>query len=230
MAHLHTIKRGETLLSIADHYGFADWKTIWEHPNNGPLTQRRADPQRLVPGDDLHIPDKGERWVKVATNQKHVFELRSPQSHLKVALEDRFGDPYARRPYKVLFDDKVIEGRTDERGLVEVALPCTPEQSVVVQLPENDIEWLVELGTLYPVVEEDVTGAQAVLQNLGFLGETAADACTGLLDAATGEAIVAFQRRYRVLTGRDASRNPAPSGKLDAETRKKLDELAYAGD
>ncbi len=231
MAHQHTIKRGETLLNVADHYGFADWKTIWDHPNNGPLRQRRDDPQRLVPGDELHVPDKGERWVKVSTNQKHVFELRSPQSRLKVALEDRFGSPYARRAFKVLADDKELEGRTDDLGVVDVPLPCTPGQSVLITLPKEEIEWQVEVGTLYPLLEEDVTGYQAALQNLGFLHEPTGDACTGLLDDATGNAIFAFQERYKVLTVPVPYRDQKKaSGKLDPETKAKLAELVYAGE
>ena len=38
------------------------------------------------------------------------------------------------------------------------------------------LEWHVEVGTLYPVCDDDITGAQAVLQNLGFLLERDGDA------------------------------------------------------
>jgi hypothetical protein len=220
MAHQHEVKRGETLLSIADEYGFADWKTIWDLPANSGLRGRRADPQRLVPGDALQIPDKGERWVRVSTNQKHVFELKTPQSRLKLALEDRFGAPLARRPFKVLAHDLEIVGQTDAKGVLEVAIKASPEQSVTIELPDDDLSWQVEVGTLYPIAEEDITGAQAVLQNLGFLREKDGDACTGLMDAATGEAIGAFQKRYKLPVTK----------KLDGPTKARLEELTYAAE
>ena len=54
----HMVKEGECLDSIALDHGFADWRTIYDHPKNTDLRSKRPDPNVIHPGDKLFIPDK----------------------------------------------------------------------------------------------------------------------------------------------------------------------------
>ncbi|MBK8258708.1 MAG: hypothetical protein IPK82_39380 [Polyangiaceae bacterium] len=46
------------MASLSARYGFADWKVIWNHPDNAELKQRRPKPGVLFEGDVVTIPDK----------------------------------------------------------------------------------------------------------------------------------------------------------------------------
>lgn len=211
MAHTHDVKSGDTLLTIAHQNAFADWRTIWDHEANAGLRGRRPDPMVLFPGDRVFVPDKTERWVRVATNQKHVFELRTPISLLKVVLTDRFGDPFRRRAWEVTVNGRLLEGRTDDRGLLECVL-LPDDRDALIRLPEEEIEWQVKIGTLHPI--DEVSGLQGALQCLGYYGGE----ITGTVDEATSTAMKTFQKQH----GLTETEQP------DAPTRTKLEELLFA--
>ncbi len=62
----HTIKRNESLSTIARHYKIADWKRIWMDPGNSALRQTRKAPELIRPGDRLVIPEPSPRRDTVA--------------------------------------------------------------------------------------------------------------------------------------------------------------------
>ena len=49
MPDKHDVKPGDCILSIVDAKGFF-WETLWEHPENGELREKRLDPNTLLPG------------------------------------------------------------------------------------------------------------------------------------------------------------------------------------
>jgi hypothetical protein len=195
----HTVQDGDTLIRLAHQHGFADWRTIWSRDENATLRGQR-DPQRLVAGDQVFVPDKAERWMRVSADARHTFELSRPRALLRVALTDRFGDALKRDRYEVTIDGTTTwTGRTGAGddgatppGFVECPVPADAH-TAVIRLPEHDLEWVVELGALPPT--DQVSGVQAALQNLGYLGE---GQLTGTLDDATKEAIGLFQSHQRL--------------------------------
>jgi hypothetical protein len=62
------IKRGDTISGIGTAYGYKvhDWKKIWENPKNSALVTMRGKPEKILPGDQVHIPIP---WVIVS---KHL--------------------------------------------------------------------------------------------------------------------------------------------------------------
>lgn len=73
MPTMYTVKQGDYLSAIADQFGFADYTTIWNDPNNADLKSQRQNPNVLYPGDQLYIPDKTQGSYQKPTDQKHVF-------------------------------------------------------------------------------------------------------------------------------------------------------------
>lgn len=59
MASNYTVVSGDTLTAIARKHGFADWRTIYNHPSNAAFRARRPNPDRIFPGDVIVIPDGG---------------------------------------------------------------------------------------------------------------------------------------------------------------------------
>ena len=58
MAGMHTVKQGEYLSLIAAQYGFTNWQTIWNLPQNADLQKQRQNPNVLFPGDQVYVPNR----------------------------------------------------------------------------------------------------------------------------------------------------------------------------
>ena len=54
----YRIKAGDTLVAIAKRFGFADWRPIYNHPDNHPFRHKRPNPDKIFPGDELVIPGR----------------------------------------------------------------------------------------------------------------------------------------------------------------------------
>ena len=69
---VHTVRQGECILSIADHYGHHP-DDIWEHADNAQLRETRDSPAMLKPGDALLVPDIESQTIHSASGKEHVF-------------------------------------------------------------------------------------------------------------------------------------------------------------
>ncbi len=58
---MYTVKPGDYLVKIANEHGIANWKTIWDHPNNAELRKKRKSPDVLFPGDQVYVCDD-DQW------------------------------------------------------------------------------------------------------------------------------------------------------------------------
>jgi hypothetical protein len=65
-ASRHKIQPGDRLPAIAAKYGFRNWESIWNFASNEKLRAIRGNPNLLREGDDVSIPTKLARTVKLA--------------------------------------------------------------------------------------------------------------------------------------------------------------------
>lgn len=208
MAHWHTVRQGESLPSIAERYGFVDWSVLYDHAENGDLRALRSDPRVLSPGDKVFIPNKEQKYVEIATEQRHRFQLSRRMEQIQLVLEDDNGNAFGNLKYQIVIGNEVVDGTTDAGGLVEAEVPAVADEAVLkLWLAEGEapLEWTLDIGFLDPV--DTVAGAQARLNNLGF--ECPED---GEWDDQTEAAVRAFQEQ----AGLD------PTGALDDATRTRL--------
>ncbi|MBJ6759896.1 peptidoglycan-binding protein [Myxococcaceae bacterium JPH2] len=171
MPRKHTVKAGEHLMRIARKYGLPDWKALYDAPENAAFKQRRPNPFVILPGDTLHIPDAAPAEVKAGTGKQHTFTLKKAQTTLKLQLHDDGPDarPLARARYHLDIEGaQPVEGQTDGEGWLETPVPVDAEEATLtVWLTEQEsMEWTLELSHLTP--SDDVAGARARLNNLGF--------------------------------------------------------------
>jgi hypothetical protein len=170
MASEHTVEQGEHLSRIAKRYGFSDYRTIWDHPQNAALKQKRQNPNVLNPGDRLHIPDKEVREESRSTDQKHRFQVKSHRLTLRLVLEDIYEKPIANAPCELHVESEVHQLTTDGKGKIEQDIPATADNGrLIVKSKETAIDQLViplKIGHLDPVAE--VPGQKARLANLGY--------------------------------------------------------------
>jgi uncharacterized protein (TIGR03034 family) len=71
----HTIERGESLSTIAAKYGFRNWRTVYDAPENTTFRTQRPNPNLVQAGDTIVIPDKAAKSTPVTVGQQHRYRL-----------------------------------------------------------------------------------------------------------------------------------------------------------
>ena len=204
----YVVKEGQCISSIAKDTGHF-WKTIWDEPANSELREIRQDPNVLLPGDRVTVPDIRPKQEPGETEMRHRFVRKGEPAMFRVRiLED--DEPRAGEPYTVeVIGGAPISGTTDADGLVQFNIPGSAKGGVLrVGEAEDQLELDLSFGHLSPVSE--VTGVQQRLKNLGY--------DCGPLDGVCGA-----RTRAAVKTFQAASGLP-PTGKIDEATRRKLQE------
>jgi N-acetylmuramoyl-L-alanine amidase len=203
----YVVRDGDCMSSIASATGHF-WETLWNLRENTELRNARQDPNVLLPGDRVFIPQLREKQETCASGRVHRFRRRGVPERLRFRIL-RYGEPRRKEPFVLLIrtegSDQTIEGTTDNDGLLDVFVPPGATEATLVFWDET-IE--LKIGHLNPA--NSVQGVAARLRNLGFLLEAEPT------DASVEEAIRAFQR----------SRRLRATGKLGALTTAAL-EAAY---
>ena len=166
----HSVMPGECLESIAHHYGFTDPRLIYDHPGNAALRRARPDPNVLLPGDEVVIPERQVKWFDAATEQRHRFVVRRRPVLLRLRLIDGAGAPRSGIPYRVEYQQTVLRGVTSSDGVVEQPVPpSVPQALVTLETGATEEAYRVAFGHLDPVTHED--GLRQRLQALGYYVE-----------------------------------------------------------
>lgn len=165
----HVVQPGETVARIAAQYGFADWRTIWDHPDNQGLASQRTNPDVLAPEDVLVIPDKTEGKVSVATGKRHVFRVSASPIKLRLVLRDFDHEPLKSTKCTLSVAGQNLELQTDAEGLLEAEIPASAETAELRfqdPLVPFELSVPIQIGHLDPV--DTVAGQTARLNNLGY--------------------------------------------------------------
>lgn len=195
MAEMHTVEQGEYLASIAKDYGFSDWHTIYDHPENAELKKNRPNPNILFPGDEIFIPDKQPKQESCPTEKKSRFQVKVPKAWLKIVLKDSEGKALANQPYTLTVAWLKFTGTTDGVGSVKQKIPIGID-TAELSLDKLGLTWPLKIGHLDPIFGGDgndliVSGVQARLNNLGYdCGDI-----DGIFGPKTREALQAFQMK-----------------------------------
>ena len=194
----HKVRGGECLASIAAHYGFSV-DTIWNLADNSSLKEKRKDPNTLVPGDVVVIPDRREKLVSCETAKTHRFKLSANSTIFRLQMfEDE--EALANQEFELKIEGKSYTGTTDDQGLLEVTIPANAVDGLLIIGPDRKV-FELRFGHLQPITEPK--GVEARLRNLGFL------------DPDIEHALRAFQKRFGL----------EETGEADQATTDKLTEL-----
>lgn len=205
----HEVRQGECVSSIADATGHF-WEKLWNLSANRELREIRKDPNALLPGDLIEVPEIEPGEHAGATEKRHRFRRKGVPSVLKLQVL-RLGEPVADKPFTLDVDGHLIRGSTDAQGRIEESIPPGARAAkLVVDNDGEDIRYDIEIGTLDPI--DTTTGIKARLRNLGF--------DPGPIDRADRPeyraALAAFQERWEL----------EKTGNPDQKTRDKLKELS----
>jgi hypothetical protein len=202
----HKVQQGEHITRIARQYGFRDYHTIWDHPQNADLKKQRSSPNVLFPGDSLFIPDKQEKTVQRPTGDRHQFELSSRRLKLRIVLQDYDNLPLPHQACVLEVEGNPQNLQSDANGMIETYIPADAEQGKLT-VPQLDLEYPIKIGHLDPVDKD--SGWRGRLTNLGYFaprGDEQVD------DLRMHYAIEMFQRDHKLKV----------TGNLDDATKAKL--------
>ncbi len=201
---------GDCLASIAERFGFHDPMIIYNHPDNAALRRARPDPNVLLPGDEVFVPERKPRIEELATEQRHRFVVKRPLTFLRLRLEEADGKPRSGLPYEVEYLNTKVKGVTTAAGVIEQPIPRDLTLAVVTLGKGKSKEvFNVGLGFIDPVTS--ASGLRQRLGNLGLLRPL--DGVSD--DLALRFAIHSFQLREGL----------EPTGGPDADTLRKLVEV-----
>ncbi len=212
MAQVHTVQQGECFTVIARKYGFADFRTIYDHPQNAELKRKRPDPNLLYPGDQIVIPDRALKTEDLPTGSSHRFVVTATRRLLRINVEDACGHHVGNEPYQLTVGGLELTGTTGGSGELEHPIPTDAEQA---RLTIKGHTFELDIAHLNPLTADSpdrgVSGAQGRLLNMGY----DVGAVDGDLGSQTRQALEQFQRDNGLEV----------SGELDDATRAKLMEL-----
>ena len=200
--------KGECFSSIAMENGFLE-KTLWNHPSNATLREKRKNPNILQPDDEIVIPDMELREYDAATEEKHVFLLYSDKVKLELRLL-RNDKPRANVKYRLKIGGEIIDSQTDGDGWLRKPTSATIKTAKLL-VPADDSseeEYELLIGHLDPL--EESSGVEKRLDNLGFLIGSSEKQTENLKSALTN-----FQRKNELTQTADA----------DQATKEKLKQM-----
>ena len=193
----HTVVQGECLSSIAKKYGFADWRTIYNHGLNAEFRQQRQNPHVLLPGDHLSVPDKTVKTEICETTRIHTFRVARKQTRLRLIVRDIDGEPLAGKKYKLSVAGAAYEGILPDDALLDQPILADAADGELTvwadeSYPEYADTWKLKLGHMNPV--EHFSGVQARLNNLGY----DCGPVDGIDGPQTQAAVMAFQKNHNL--------------------------------
>ncbi len=218
MAELYVVGQGDCIATIAAQYGFVDWRIIWNHSRNTGLRARRTNPNQLLPGDAVFVPDPDVPEHTRPTDAVHQFRMRTATVRLRLRMLDTAGRPYEQAKYRVeaCFSAGTPpvaskEGRVPTDGRIELEIPAGASHGTVRLVPkgakdEAALVWRLEIGHLDPF--DEASGAEARLHNLGLFAMDR----SGEVAAWSKAIVAAMQKGFGLPI----------TGEADADTRQKM--------
>ena len=209
-AHLKQARKNPNMLKCGDTLHVPDLTTKeYERP-----TEQRH--QFKLKGEPVRLRLRiMEAPPPKATNRATVQEGSQngdgkSRSEAQATKNSQKEEPRSDLPFILAIDGKLSQGRTTSDGLIECAIPPNAQMGQLILEPGTPAEFIVllKLGCLEPI--EEVAGAQARLNNLGFK--------CGVVDGIIGPRTKTALRRFQESNGLKTS------GELDEPTRSKLRE------
>ena len=165
MPESYIVKQGDHLSVLAEHFGFHDYRIIWDHPENAELKKLRKNPHVLFPGDCIIVPDRVVGVETRATDQAHAFVLKKTALILRLVVKDFDDLPVAHIDCELQIGAALYKLKTDGNGKIQQEIPKTA-QGGTLRIPELGLEMAVNIGHLDPITEK--SGWCGRLSNLGY--------------------------------------------------------------
>lgn len=195
----YRVRRGDSIASIAAKQNLLP-DTIWLHAQNSELRKLRQDPDLLLEGDRVFVPESSDKKESCATENTHRFRRKGIPRILRIRLHDCINEPLANEKFQIDIDGQLSKGSTDADGWIEHPIDPLAKKAKVI-LASGDV-FDFDLGFLSP--PNTTLGVQQRLRNLGFY--------VGPLDGHSSDDMMLALIRFQ------ASEDLDPSGEIDDAT------------
>ena len=205
----YVIKQGDYMAKLGHTLGF-DADAVWNDGKNKELKKARKNPNMLVPGDILFVPDEPRKGLALEKETDNSYVATVPKISVSVIVTED-DEPIKDEKYQLRGLDDETEYQTDSDGRVEFKAPVHVRE-VELYFPERELTMKVGIGDLDPIDTD--SGVRMRLTHLGFYGPKVSgeDQYVEREDAQLAGAVAAFQ----------ASVGLTVNGILDDETRDAL--------
>ncbi len=168
MSKQHDVLEGEHLAGIAAEHGFSSLDPILAAPENAEFKKQRPNPNILVAGDKVFIPEKATKEELAATGQRTKFQLTGLGLELHVKVVNQGFEPF-KGDVELTALGTTTPMKPDG-DTFEAFLDPTAKQAVL-SFPVSKTERkrppiTLEPGRLDPI--ETLAGQQQRLNNLGY--------------------------------------------------------------
>lgn len=201
----YRVVQGDCASSIANQFGFRDFRTLWDAPDNAELRSLRPDPNVLFPGDVVVVPDHELRVEEAETGRRHTFVARGKSPVLRLRIETDQPLDYEL----VVERGEPFRGTTDGSAPIVHPISASARSATLTlwpssmsdKTPDKGMRIPVAIGALDPI--DEIAGVQGRLRNLGFYDGP----LDNRLEDLTREGIRAFERYL----GREETGEPTAS-------------------
>lgn len=140
----HIVQEHETLSSIAHDYGFYNWKNIYNAAENQDFRKRRPNPNLIMVGDTVIIPEKKSKNVPIKTGAKYLIKISREALPIEFFLLVQ--DKQSKKPIEGLTvflqlpSSKIESYKTNSAGEIKIKEPKITEGKVVLAAIYDDRE------------------------------------------------------------------------------------------
>lgn len=223
----YTVAEGDRMSKIAHEHGYKDYHALYMAQPEA-FRKKRPNPEILMPGDTIVLPEKVEEKHSAKDRKAHTYEEDTALPEVRVVL--RVGDaPLAGKSFYVTPDPAVTGSTGATTGVVKSdgdgALkfhvePGTKKVTLVCLDPAAPFTFVLRLGELRPIAEPG--GVEQRLDNLGYRVPAAPPAAPSGSDAEK-KAKEAHERLIAKAVARfQEDRKKTADGKVDGDLKKLL--------
>ncbi len=151
--------------SIGEKFGFY-WETLWNLPENADLKNTRKNPNVLMAGDKVTIPDLRTKDETRQDGAKYKFMRKGVPEKLRLKLLDSDKKPRANVAYKFFIDGNPRTGKTSAEGEIIQAIPPDAQEGQAGPDGDDAHPIMLNLGYLNPIAT--ISGFKSRLSNLGY--------------------------------------------------------------
>jgi hypothetical protein len=198
----YVIRQGDYVAKLAYSLGF-DADTVWNDDKNTDLRGQRPDPNTLLPGDVLYVPDTPTEPQFVDAGTTNTFVASAPTVPVTIKFaEARF----ASQACEVYELEQLTGLSTNGDGILSFSAPVTLDV-VTVLFTGLNFACSCALGCLDPI--ETLSGVFQRLQNLGYIEQALA------FDATNTGIVRGALRALKAAAGSDTASDSASSASVD---------------
>lgn len=224
---VHVVVDGDRMSKIAHDNGFADYHALYMAQPEA-FRKKRPNPEILMPGDEIVLPDKIEEKLAATDRKAQKYEEDTKLPEVRVTLVAA-GHAVANKTFTVIVDPPPAGSgkaatplgtvKSDANGAVKFHVDPAASKVILV-CQETPFTIALRLGSLRPVTEAG--GVEQRLDNLGYRAPIAPPAAPAGSEAEK-KAKEAHERRIGKTAARFQEDKKKPAdGKIDADLRELL--------